>query len=65
MEKLWGQQLNELNPDLNSLDYTIWDVLENKPNATSHLNVGLKEEWNKLSEEFILKASWYNNWKKW
>ena len=51
----------ELNPDLNSLDYTIWGVLENRTNATSHLNIGwlktsIKEEWNKMSEEFILKT---------
>ena len=31
-------------------------VLENETNATSHLNIGFEEEWNKMSEEFILKA---------
>ncbi len=36
-------------------------VLENKTNATSHPNIGLlktaiEEEWNGMSEEFILKA---------
>ena len=46
---------------INSLDYAIWSILENKTNATSHPNIGLlktaiKEEWNKMSEEFILKA---------
>ena len=51
----------DLSPDLNSLDYAIWGVLENKTNATSHLNIGslktaIEEEWNKMSEEFILKA---------
>ena len=35
--------------------------IENKTNATSHPNIGLlktniEEEWNKISEEFILKA---------
>ena len=35
--------------------------LENKTNATSHLNIGslmtaIEEEWNKMSEEFLLKA---------
>ena len=50
-----------LSPDLHPLDYTIWDVLENKTYATSHPNIGLlktaiEEEWNKMSEEFILKA---------
>ena len=49
------------SPDLTPLDYVIWEVLENKTNATSLLNIGsLKtasaEEWNKISEEFILKA---------
>ena len=45
---------------LNPLDYAIWDVLENKTNATSHPNIcslktAIEEEWNKMSEEFILK----------
>ena len=44
----------DLSPDLNPLDYAIWCVLENKTNATSHPNIA--EEWNKMSEEFILKA---------
>ena len=35
-------------------------ILENKGNATSHANIGslksaIKEEWNKTSEELILK----------
>ena len=47
--------------DLNHLNYTILGALENKTNATSHRNIGLlktaiEEEWNKMSEEFILKA---------
>ena len=46
-----------------TLDYTIWGILENKTNATSHANIGLlktamEDEWNKMSEEFILKACW-------
>ena len=46
--------------DHNSLDYTIWEFLENKTNATSHPNIGslktaIEEEWNKMSQEFILK----------
>ena len=49
------------SPDLNSLDYSIWGILENKTNTTSHPNISLlktatEEEWNKMSEEFILKA---------
>ena len=44
---------------LNFLDYNIWGVLENKTNADSHSNIGslktaIEEEWNKMSEEFIL-----------
>ena len=60
--KLWGQQLNKkISPDVNPLDYAIWGILENKTNPISHLNIGLlktaiEEEWNKISEEFILKA---------
>ena len=43
------------------LYYAIWGVLENKTNATSNPNIGLlktaiKEESNKISEEFILKV---------
>ena len=51
----------DLSPDFNTPDYTIWDVFENKTNATFHPNIGLlkraiEEEWNKMPEEFILKA---------
>ena len=51
----------DLSPDLNSLDYTIWGIEENKTNATSRRNIGspksaIEEEWKKMSEEFILKA---------
>ena len=51
----------DLSLDLNPLDYAIWGILENKKYATSHPNKGslktaLEEEWNKMSEEFILKA---------
>ena len=57
--KLWGQQ--DLSSDLKPLDYVNWGVLENKKYSTSHPNIGLpktaiEEEWNKMSEEFILKA---------
>ena len=43
------------------LYYTMWGILENKTNATSHQNIGLlktafEKEWNKMSEEFILEA---------
>ena len=52
----------DLSPDFNLLDYSIWSVLENKTNTTSHPNIGslktsIEEEWNKTSDEFILKAS--------
>ena len=54
------------SPDLNLSDYAIWGILENKTNATSHSNIGslktaIDEEWNKISEEFILKHA--NNFK--
>ena len=49
------------SPDLNPLDYAIWSVLENKTNTSSHRNIGslktaIEEEWNKMTEEFTLKA---------
>ena len=58
------------SPDLNPLDYIIWDILESKANATYHPNIALlkiviEEERNKMSEEFILNTCWYNNWTKW
>ena len=51
----------DLSPDLNPIDYATRSILENKTNATSHPNVvslkiAIVEEWNKMSEEFILKA---------
>ena len=51
----------DLSPDFKPLDYVTWGVLENKTNATFHPNIGLfkisiEEEWNKISEEFIMKA---------
>ena len=50
----------DLSPDHDPLDYDIWGVLENKTNATSHPNIvllktAIEEEWNKMSEEYILK----------
>ena len=47
--------------DLLNADYTVWGVLENKTNASSHPNIcylktAIEEEWNKISEEFISKA---------
>ena len=46
---------------INLLDFVIWGVLENKMNATSYLNIGtlktaIEKGWNKISDEFILKA---------
>ena len=46
-------------PDHNPLDYTIWGVLENKTNISSHPYIGLlkttiEEKRNKMSKEFIL-----------
>ena len=61
MRKLRTAIKQNLSPNLNPLDYTIWGVLENKTNATSHPNIGLlknaiEKEWNKMPKEFILKA---------
>ena len=52
----------DLSPDHNPLNYTIWGILEYKTNAISHPNIGslkpaIEEEKNEMSEEFILKAS--------
>ena len=54
-------QYQDLSPNLSFLDYIIWDILENKTNAMSHSDIGLlttaiEKEWNKMPEEFILKA---------
>ena len=43
------------------IDNATWGILENKTNATTLPNIGSvktanEEEWNKMSEEFILKA---------
>ena len=51
----------DLRPELNPLDYAKRGVLENKTNVTSHRIISLlktasEDEWNKMSEEFILKA---------
>ena len=51
----------DLFPDLNPFYYAVWGVLESKTNATSHPNISflkatIEEEWNKIFEEFILKA---------
>ena len=45
-------------PNYNPQLYAICGDLENKTNATSHPNIGsaIEEEWNKMLEEFILKA---------
>ena len=62
LEKTVRTAINQdLSPDLKSLDYATWGFLENKTNATFHRNIGslktaIGEEWNKTSEEFILKA---------
>ena len=54
-EKLVRTALKQdLSPDLKTLNYVIWDVLENKINATSYPNIGSLK--TAMSEEFILKA---------
>ena len=60
-EIFWVSLCPPSSPDLNFLDFEIWNVLENKTNATSHPNIGslktaIEEEWNKMSEQYILKA---------
>ena len=48
----------DLRPDFDPFDYAIWGVLENQTDTTSHLNkTTIEEEWNQMSEEFILKSS--------
>ena len=47
--------------DLNPLDYAMWGVGRKQTNATSHPNIvsvktAIEKEWNKMPEEFILKA---------
>ena len=65
-----GQKISEIigvslwllsSQDLNPLDDAIWSILKNRTNTTSHPNIGslktaIEGEWNKTSEEFILKA---------
>ena len=51
----------DLRPDVNPLDYAVWGIFGNKTNATFQPNIGslntaIEKEWNKMSEEFILKA---------
>ena len=48
-------------PDIYPFNYAFWDILENKTNATSHPHIGslktaIEKEWNKISEDFILRA---------
>ena len=59
----WLEFLYDLHQgqNFNPIDYAIWGILENKTNAIIHpniysLNIAFEEEWNKMSEEFILKA---------
>ena len=51
---LWPPSSTDLNP----LDYVIRGVLENKTNENSHqrLKTAVEEQWNKMSEELILKS---------
>ena len=58
---MWAAIKEDLSSDHNPFDYVLWDLFENKTNATSHSNIGLlktaiEEEWNKMSGEFILKV---------
>ena len=54
---LWPASSSYLNP----LDYAVRGIFENQTNATPHPNIrslktAIEEEWNKMSEEFSLKA---------
>ncbi len=47
--------------DLNSLDYTMWGVLEQTTNKTSHSNISsfkaaIEEEWGKMTKDFVVKS---------
>ena len=49
----------DLNHDLNPLNYAICGILENQTNATSYANIdslkiSIGEEWNKMLEEFMV-----------
>ena len=47
----------DLDPSFNLFDNAIWGVLENKTNTNiGLLKTTIVEKWNKMSEEFILKA---------
>ena len=57
----WSFFIASIKPRPKPLYYAIWDILENKTNETSHPNFGslktvFEKEWNKMPEEFILKA---------
>ncbi|QQP49577.1 Uncharacterized protein FKW44_010291, partial [Caligus rogercresseyi] len=46
------------SPDVNSLDFAVWDFLEGKTNKTSHpsveaLKATITKEWGNMSEDFI------------
>ena len=60
-DSLWSPSSLDLKP----LNYVIFNCILNKTKATSHLNIGslktaIEKEWNKMSEEFILKpCKWF------
>ena len=66
----------DLSLDINSLDYAIWNVTENKANATPHTYIDSFRTvyWGVMglnvgriyfdSMKIVLKVCWYNNWKK-
>ena len=60
-EKILKIVEQDLSLELNLLNYVIWGVFENKTNPISHRNISslktaFEKEWNKMFEEFILKA---------
>ncbi len=47
--------------DLNSLDYTVWGVLEPATNKTSHskisiLNAAIEKKWAKMPRDLVVKS---------
>ncbi|QQP41925.1 Uncharacterized protein FKW44_016437 [Caligus rogercresseyi] len=49
------------SPDLNPLDFAVWDELKRKINRTPHPNVDalkatIRMEWDNMSEEFLINS---------
>ncbi|QQP54749.1 Uncharacterized protein FKW44_007679 [Caligus rogercresseyi] len=49
------------SPDLNPLDFAVWDELERKTNKTPHPNVNalkgtIRTEWDNMAVEFLINS---------